>query len=628
MAAILLCDVLGVLCILLNAFVIIALIRNRRRVLVNVFYVMVLHCAIVDLIRGGSSSETSKTEASLYAMVVDLSKPSKPHWLISLLFGIGSIFSNFFDSAHSLMMLMIFVLCYVCLFTVLICYGKILRTIRQFQKCGGVGSRRILKNVGESREEETVALSSNNGRNLVRGSSIYHKSHATSQIRKLEQQKQQLLLEQYNQNRKKFSTISSAGSPQSIGSCVAAEQGDGGGCGQCHYCTLNNNNIEQSSRRCNSHRKWKSHLMSRHKYLIVIGTVLFVDVLFLFPYSGIQMVALLHLNNLLATSQMSTLIRWGLQILIGVHSVCQPLCYFRMKEFRRLACCLGVSRPRRYNGSGSSSNFAQNVVGVGGGGGTHSNRSARSIGSFKAATTVREDDCSTVLNPPKKKSIVLSTMFSENDSPPIGSANTTEETEKIKYEKDIPMNSSLVGERQMLLIAQRRKWTRNLSLLCKEEGEELQLRESLHCAQKMCCETVGHDQQSEDINVSKRMLDEKEASKINNSNQKNSNNKKRGGGMFLAVARILGIGWHTRQHKRERDKEQWNYNEEPTLLDSDWHRPGEVIKFRSKHKRAELRPRLSDLSGLRSNSVFTPINTSAGNSRHPSNQWIGLTRNK
>jgi hypothetical protein len=41
------------LCILLNAFVIVALIRNRRRVLVNVFYVLVLHCAIVDLIRGG-----------------------------------------------------------------------------------------------------------------------------------------------------------------------------------------------------------------------------------------------------------------------------------------------------------------------------------------------------------------------------------------------------------------------------------------------------------------------------------------------------------------------------------------------------------------------------------------------
>ena len=78
------------------------------------------------------------------------------------------------------------------------------------------------------------------------------------------------------------------------------------------------------------------------------------------------------------------------QILIGVHSVCQPLCYFRMKEFRRLACCLGVStRTRRYNGSGSSggSIFAQGVVGVGGGG-TQSNRSAKSIGSFKANTNI------------------------------------------------------------------------------------------------------------------------------------------------------------------------------------------------------------------------------------------------
>lgn len=53
--------------------------------------------------------------------------------------------------------------------------------------------------------------------------------------------------------------------------------------------------------------------MSRHKYLIVIGSVLFVDVLFLFPYSGIQLVAFLHLNNILTTPR-STLIRWGLQV--------------------------------------------------------------------------------------------------------------------------------------------------------------------------------------------------------------------------------------------------------------------------------------------------------------------------
>lgn len=47
------CEILGALCIMLNMFVISSLIRNRRRVLTNVFYVLVLHCAIVDLIRGG-----------------------------------------------------------------------------------------------------------------------------------------------------------------------------------------------------------------------------------------------------------------------------------------------------------------------------------------------------------------------------------------------------------------------------------------------------------------------------------------------------------------------------------------------------------------------------------------------
>uniref|UniRef100_A0A914UV37 G_PROTEIN_RECEP_F1_2 domain-containing protein n=1 Tax=Plectus sambesii TaxID=2011161 RepID=A0A914UV37_9BILA len=51
-SAVILCDVLGALCLILNLFVISALIRNRKRVLKNVFYVIVLHCAIVDLIRG------------------------------------------------------------------------------------------------------------------------------------------------------------------------------------------------------------------------------------------------------------------------------------------------------------------------------------------------------------------------------------------------------------------------------------------------------------------------------------------------------------------------------------------------------------------------------------------------
>src|SRR3954465_14971519 len=96
--------------------------------------------------------------------------------------------------------------------------------------------------------------------------------------------------------------------------------GDQGGCGtaRCPNCQLAEDGLHRN-RRCNSHRKWRSHVNSRHKYLIVIGTVLFVDVLFLFPYSGIQMVAFLHLNNILTTSPRSMLIRWALQVWSFLH---------------------------------------------------------------------------------------------------------------------------------------------------------------------------------------------------------------------------------------------------------------------------------------------------------------------
>ncbi|VDO32753.1 unnamed protein product [Haemonchus placei] len=50
--AVFLCGQLGALSIVLNVFVISALLRNRRRVLTNVFYVIVLHCAVLDVARG------------------------------------------------------------------------------------------------------------------------------------------------------------------------------------------------------------------------------------------------------------------------------------------------------------------------------------------------------------------------------------------------------------------------------------------------------------------------------------------------------------------------------------------------------------------------------------------------
>lgn len=45
----------------------------------------------------------------------------------------------------------------------------------------------------------------------------------------------------------------------------------------------------------------------------------------------------------------------------------------------------------------------------------------------------------------------------------------------LKISRKFAQVNPSVDGRQMLLIAQRRRWTRNLSLLCKEEGEELEL---------------------------------------------------------------------------------------------------------------------------------------------------------
>ncbi|KAK6042733.1 hypothetical protein COOONC_19761, partial [Cooperia oncophora] len=66
--------------------------------------------------------------------------------------------------------------------------------------------------------------------------------------------------------------------------------------------TLNNEDTrrvhctsKKSSDSGNGSRRWRVQAMSRHKYIYVIGTVLIVDLLFLCPYSGIQLVAFLHI---------------------------------------------------------------------------------------------------------------------------------------------------------------------------------------------------------------------------------------------------------------------------------------------------------------------------------------------
>lgn len=90
-------------------------------------------------------------------------------------------------------------------------------------------------------------------------------------------------------------------------------------------------------------------LVLKHKYIIVIITILFVYSLFIIPYSLIQGLQYINVSSLrLKDAHRWTEPLWILQVFIGLHSVLQPLCYFRMKEFRRAAVC-GLCGQQKYS---------------------------------------------------------------------------------------------------------------------------------------------------------------------------------------------------------------------------------------------------------------------------------------
>ncbi len=169
-------------------------------------------------------------------------------------------------------------LCYLCLIFVIICYAIIVHTIRKFRE-----------------SEEEFFQHGNSNKFVGRTPTSQRRfSEPTLKLRQLQRQNQR-----QNQRRRRFSAVA-------------------------------------------IWRDFAQHVLSRHKYILVIGTVLFVDILFLVPYSLIQMLSVLHLrNSFIAAPLRSALVRWILQILIGLHALCQPLCYFRMTEFRRFTVCFG-----------------------------------------------------------------------------------------------------------------------------------------------------------------------------------------------------------------------------------------------------------------------------------------------
>ncbi|KAK6754595.1 hypothetical protein RB195_013534 [Necator americanus] len=311
--AVFLCGQLGALSVVLNVFVISALIRNRRRVLTNVFYVIVLHCAVLDVARG------------LCLIVYGLPYFANTIYKINL--SISTKVALFRSSTFALVVLRICNL--LTIFNLLVFTTNEFVVIRYPLHYRRYFRRRAVLGILSCCWVISIIMGLGL---LVPPSSPYlqdpderpwHIDIATLSMLMISilcffvlaivVVCYAFILRTIRRFKDENGTLNDGRSYKHRGSKK----------------TTNGTN--------NSGRKIQA--MARHKYIYVIGTVLIVDLLFLCPYSGIQLVAFLHINHLIEITHSSTLIRWWLQVFIGVHSVCQPLCYFRMTEFRRLACC-------------------------------------------------------------------------------------------------------------------------------------------------------------------------------------------------------------------------------------------------------------------------------------------------
>nr|CDJ81003.1 7TM GPCR domain containing protein [Haemonchus contortus]CDJ95915.1 7TM GPCR domain containing protein [Haemonchus contortus] len=80
------------------------------------------------------------------------------------------------------------------------------------------------------------------------------------------------------------------------------------------------------------------HVMRRHKYVVVIGTVIGVYSAYLTAYATIQVLQLVNIseNSSRFRRRETVYLKYICYLCISLHSLLQPLCYLRMREFRQL----------------------------------------------------------------------------------------------------------------------------------------------------------------------------------------------------------------------------------------------------------------------------------------------------
>ncbi|KAE9419243.1 hypothetical protein Angca_004844 [Angiostrongylus cantonensis] len=80
------------------------------------------------------------------------------------------------------------------------------------------------------------------------------------------------------------------------------------------------------------------HVLKRHKYVVVIGTVIGIYSVYLTAYATIQVLMLVNISELSNDYRRLDLLylKYICYLFISLHSLLQPLCYLRIREFRTL----------------------------------------------------------------------------------------------------------------------------------------------------------------------------------------------------------------------------------------------------------------------------------------------------
>ncbi|KAF8367394.1 hypothetical protein PRIPAC_85223 [Pristionchus pacificus] len=97
----------------------------------------------------------------------------------------------------------------------------------------------------------------------------------------------------------------------------------------------NGNHLHDGEDHNEKKKRRSSHgtAIRRKKYAIVIGSVIVVYCVFLLNYAISQILQVIHLSQ--NTQQQSNMaLKYVCYLFISLHSLLQPLCYFRVKEFR------------------------------------------------------------------------------------------------------------------------------------------------------------------------------------------------------------------------------------------------------------------------------------------------------